>query len=223
MNMKRIITTLKLSAVVVLLGSAIVSSGPGSPTTAPFEGTIEFTKTIGPVTSKYVYYVKNEKVRVEELGEDGNIQGIMLVNTVKNSVVALSPERKMFIEVPNAKPNNDSNLKIDKTKNTKNIKGYDCNEWKVTCSEDGREVSYWVAKDNFNFFIPLLKTLNRKDKIALYFIEIPENIGVFPLVGYEKKTNGVELSRLEVNKVNKAVLKETMFEIPAGFSKFERE
>lgn len=221
--MKRILTTLKLTTVVVLLGSAIAGSGPGSATTAPFEGTIEFTKTIGPVTSRYVYYVKNEKVRVEELGEDGNVQGIMLINTTKNTVVALSPERKMFIEVPNAKPNNESNLKIDKTKNVKTIKGYECAEWKVSCTEDGREVSYWVAKDNFNFFIPLLKTLNRKDKIAMYFVEIPENIGVFPLVGYEKKTNGVELSRLEVNKVNKSLLKDLMFDIPAGFAKFERE
>ena len=71
---------------------------------SPFQGTIKFTKTIGPVTANYIYYVKGDKIRVEELSENGEIQGIMIVDTKENTVKALSPERNMFIDVPNKRP-----------------------------------------------------------------------------------------------------------------------
>ena len=38
-----------------------------------FEGTIEFTKTTGPVVTNYKYYVKGDHVRIEELSSRGNV------------------------------------------------------------------------------------------------------------------------------------------------------
>jgi hypothetical protein len=189
----------------------------------PFQGTIKFTKTIGPVTANYVYYVKGDKVRVEEIGENGEVQGIMIVDTKANTVKALSPERQMYIDVPNKRPARDTEVYVQKTGNTQQINGYKCSEVKVTGKTDGREITFWVADDQFDFFMPMLETLNRKDKLAVYFMNVPELDGFFPMLGVEKKTDGMELSKLQVVDMNKTALADNLFEIPAGYSKFERE
>jgi len=191
--------------------------------TGPFQGMIKFTKTIGPVTANYVYYVKGDKVRVEELGDNGEVQGIMIIDTKSNTVKALSPERQMYIDVPNKRPARETEVYVQKTGKTETINGYNCSEVKVSGKSDGREVTYWVADDDFDFFIPMLNTLNRKDKLAVYFMNIPELEGVFPMVGVERKTDGVELSKLQVVEMNKSELDNTMFEIPSNYTKFERE
>jgi hypothetical protein len=189
----------------------------------PFQGTIKFTKTIGPVTANYIYYVKGDKIRVEELGENGEIQGIMIVNTNDNTVKALSPERQMYIDVPNKRPARDTEVYVKKTNKTKVINGYECTEVKVSGKNDGREVTYWAADDDFDFLVPMLETLNRKDKLAVYFMNIPDLEGFFPMVGVERKDDGVELTKLQVKEVNKSDLNNDLFEIPSEYSKFERE
>lgn len=189
----------------------------------PFQGTIKFTKTIGPVTANYIYYVKGDKVRVEELSENGEVQGIMIVDTKANTVKALSPERKMYIDVPNKRPARETEVYVQKTNNTKVINGYNCTEVKVSGKTDGREVTFWVADDDFDFMVPLLETLNRKDKLATYFMNVPELDGFFPMIGVERKTDGVELTKLQVNTVNKGDLNNDLFMIPADYTKFERE
>lgn len=98
-----------------------VTMGSGAIASGPFQGTIKFTKTIGPVTANYTYYVKGDKVRVEEMGENGEVQGIMIVDTKANTVKALSPERKMYIDVPNKRPTKEPEVYVQKTTNTKMI------------------------------------------------------------------------------------------------------
>ncbi len=200
----------------VTLSTAAFASGP-------FQGTIKFTKTIGPVTANYVYYVKGDKIRVEELSENGEVQGIMIVDTKANTVKALSPERKMYIDVPNKRPARETEVYVQKTNNTKMVNGYNCTEVKVSGKTDGREVTFWVADDDFDFMVPLLETLNRKDKLATYFMNIPNLDGFFPMVGVERKTDGVELTKLQVNTVDKGDLNNDLFEIPSDYAKFERE
>lgn len=190
---------------------------------AQFEGKIEFTKTIGPVTANYTYFVKGNLVRVEELGENGELQGIMIVDSDANTVTALSPERKMFIEVPNGRAPKEVDVNIDKTSNTKMIDGVNCTEWVVTCQGDGREAAYWVAEGDYHFFVPMLNTLNRKDKLAVYYNLIPDVNGYFPLEGVERKLNGTEISRLQVNNISRGKQPDYLFAIPEGYSKFERE
>lgn len=208
----------KIAAIMlgVTIGSAAFASGP-------FQGTIKFTKTIGPVTANYIYYVKGDHIRVEEMSENGEIQGIMLVDTKANTVKALSPERKMYIDVPNKRPARDTEVYVQKTNNKKVINGYECTEVKVTGKDDGREVTFWAANDHFDFMIPLLETLNRKDKLAVYFMNIPDLEGFFPMVGIERKTDGVELTKLQVVDVKKTDLSNDLFMIPKDYSKFERE
>ncbi|QQR87907.1 MAG: DUF4412 domain-containing protein [Flavobacteriales bacterium] len=187
-----------------------------------FEGTIEFTKTTGPVVTNYKYYVKGDHVRIEEINSRGEVQGIMLVDTKDRTVYALSPERKLYMDVPNMRLPKDVKTEVKKTGEMRDMAGYKCEKWVVKSTAEDRNITYWVAADEFNFFIPLLETLNRKDEQAVFFLEIDGAAGVFPLLGVEQKLDGSEVSKLEVTKVTKGVQKPALFEIPGDYNKFER-
>lgn len=187
-----------------------------------FEGVIDFKKTSGPVVTNYKYYVKGDHVRIEEVSSKGDVQGIMLVDTHDKTVVALSPERKLFMDVPNMRLPKEVETTITKTNETKEILNYKCEKWLVKSNAEDRLITYWVAADAFDFFIPLLQTLNRKDEQAVFFLEIADSKGVFPIVGLEQKIDGAEVGRLEVSSIAKGPQKDALFEIPAGYNKFER-
>ncbi|MBP6311534.1 MAG: DUF4412 domain-containing protein [Flavobacteriales bacterium] len=187
-----------------------------------FEGVIEFKKTSGPVVTSYKYYVKGDHVRIEEVSSKGEVQGIMLVDTHDKTVVALSPERKLFMDVPNMRLPKEVETSITKTNETKEMLNYKCEKWVVKSNAEDRLITYWVAADAFDFFIPLLQTLNRKDEQAVFFLEIPDSKGVFPIVGMEQKIDGAEVGRLEVSNIVKGPQKDALFEIPVGYNKFER-
>ena len=187
-----------------------------------FEGVLEFTKTTGPVVTSYRYFVKGERIRIEEIGARGEVQGIMLVDTRDKTVTAISPERKLYMDVPNMRLPKDVEVQVQKTSDLKDIAGYKCEKWLVKSPKEDRQITYWVAADDFDFFVPLLETLNRKDEQAVFFLQVKDNGGVFPMLGIEQKTDGAEVSRLEVSKVTKGAQKPALFEIPAGYNKFER-
>jgi hypothetical protein len=188
----------------------------------PFEGVVEFTKTTGPVVTTYKYFVKGDRIRIEEIGARGKVQGIMLVDNRDKTVSAISPERKLYMDVPNMRLPKDVVVSVQKTSEMKEIAGYKCEKWIVKSPKEDRQISYWVAADEFNFFVPLLETLNRKDEQAVFFLQVKDNGGVFPMLGVEQKMDGAEVSRLEVTKVTKGAQKPALFEIPAGYNKFER-
>ncbi len=188
----------------------------------PFEGVVEFTKTTGPVVTMYKYFVKGERVRVEEIGARGEVQGIMLVDTRDKTVTAISPERKLYMDVPNMRLPKDVEVSVQKTSEMKDMAGYKCEKWVVKSPKEDRQITYWVAADEFAFFVPMLETLNRKDEQAVFFLQVKDNRGVFPMLGVEQKMDGAEVSRLEVTKVTKGAQKPALFEIPPGYNKFER-
>jgi hypothetical protein len=187
-----------------------------------FEGTIEFTKTTGPVVTNYKYYVKGDHVRIEEINSRGDVQGIMLVDIKDRTVHALSPERKLYMDVPNMRLPKDVKTEVKKTGEMRDMAGYKCEKWIVKSPSEDRTITYWVAADEFNFFVPLLETLNRKDEQAVFFLEIDGATGVFPMLGTEQKLDGSEVSKLEVSRITKGVQKPGLFEIPGDYNKFER-
>lgn len=210
--LRRLSTTIAI--VLLCLGSSLSAQS--------FEGVIEFTKTTGPVVTTYRYHVKGDYIRIEEVNSRGDVQGIMLVDTRDKTVTALSPERKLYMDVPNMRLPKEVETQVQKTSEMKEFAGYKCEKWVVKSAKEDRVLTYWVAADEFNFFIPLLETLNRKDEQAVFFLQIKDAKGVFPLLGIEQKLDGAEVSRLEVTKVIKGAQKASLFEIPAGYNKFER-
>jgi hypothetical protein len=184
-----------------------------------FEGIITFTKKVGTTESNYKYYVKGDKVRVEELFPDGTIEGIMLVNTKKKTIKALSPERKVYMDVPQKGALNTTSVTVDKKDKVKTILDYTCKEWIASSESEGIKITYWMAFDNFDFFIPFLKTINRKDKQSIYFLAMTETSGAFPMLSIETKSDGTELSRLTVSSIEKKTIDDNIFTVPSNYKK----
>ena len=115
-----------------------------------------------------------------------------------------------------------SKSEIFKTTEKKEILGYQCVKWTVSNADFKSKAEYWVIEDgNYFFFKDLLTALNRKDKEALYFMQIPENAGYFPIIGEEKGFDGKLKSRLETTKMTKKKIDASTFKIPAGYQEFK--
>ncbi|MDG2331850.1 MAG: DUF4412 domain-containing protein [Flavobacteriales bacterium] len=192
------------------------------PSFAQFEGTVDFVKTKGKINVNYTYKIKSGQIRIEEFGDDDKLDGIQLVNTNDGTIYALSPERKMYMEAKNKRPQRTAVVDVKKTKTTKTINGKSCVKWIVTCSEQERKIIYWVTKGNYDFFIPFLRTLNRAEKSAIYFLMIEGNENYFPILAEEYNSDGLLISKLEAKDVSSKKLSQTNFNIPEGYKKFER-
>ncbi len=212
--MKNIVSKISLSLLAIGL---TVSSF------AQFQGEIKFEKTKGNIHVNYKYYVKGDKVRVEEVSDDGAIDGIQLMDLKENKVYALSPERKLYMEAPNRRPAAELSVDVKKTGKSKEVLGYKCYEYVVTNKAEDRKIVYWITKGEYNFFIPMLKTLNRKEKQAMYYLKIDGVAGHFPMLSTEYiLSSGDVVSELKATKVSDKDLKQALFEVPAGYTKFER-
>ncbi|HLP11042.1 MAG TPA: DUF4412 domain-containing protein [Flavobacteriales bacterium] len=187
----------------------------------PFEGIIDFEKKTGSTTIKYKYHVKADKIRVEDYGTDGTLQGIMLVNTTTGKVFNLSPDRKLYSAVPKKEPNMNIQVVV-KTGAKKEIAGVSCTEYSVTCEAEQRVTTFYVGGSQFDFFVPFLKTLHRKDKLSVYFQKLTGVDGMFPFMGQEKKLDGTVLTTLKVNSFKRTAVDDKMFEIPADYKEFKK-
>jgi hypothetical protein len=191
---------------------------------AQFTGTIEFNKTVGKVVNvNYKYYVSGDNIRVEEINSAMEVEGIQLMDLKEESMISLSPERKMYMETPKKRAAASVNVEVKNTKKTKLIEGVKCTEYIVTCTEKDRQIVYWIADGDYDFFIPMLKTLNRKENQSMFFLEIPNMEGKFPMMSTETViSTGKVVSVLSTVNIKKGSVDAKKFELPAGYTKFER-
>jgi hypothetical protein len=188
-----------------------------------FEGTIEFTRKNYFDETKYIYHITSSKVRIDELDKDLKVTGTMLVDLKTKKVIAINHDRKLHMEITSKPSVKDlSKSETFKTTEKKNILGLNCVKWTVSNPDYKSKAEYWVVEDgSYFFFKDLLTALNRKDKVALYWMQIPENSGFFPIVGQEKGFDGKLKSKLSATKMTKKKIDESKFKIPAGYKEFK--
>jgi hypothetical protein len=190
---------------------------------AQFEGIIEFEKNVGNVNVNYRYFVKGDHIRIEEVAEDGAVEGIQLINLTKKTMYAISPEQKLYMEAPNRRPAAEFKVEVERTGNSKEINGMKCKEIIVSSTEKDRKIIYWVAKGEYDFFIPMLIALNRKENQSLFFQKIEGIAGFFPMLSQEYILSSNRLvSELKATEVKAKANDASIFEIPSDYKKFER-
>ena len=210
---------LKIVTVVVALFSVSLTTVAQS-----FEGVIEFKKASTTDTTNYIYYVKDNMVRIDEIGSKSHkVEGTFLVDMNAKTMKSLNHERKLFMDqnTPSA-PVIKGTCTVKKGQNVKNLQGYKCTEYIVTNNEEGTVITYWLADGKFSFFDKLLSQLNRKDKSSVYFLQIQNVKNMFPMLSTQTDLSGKETGRLEVTKITKKVVDPAMFDVPKGYNKFEK-
>lgn len=189
-----------------------------------FEGIIEFKKSSTIDTTSYVYTVKNNMVRIDEIGSKSRkVEGSFLVDLDAKTMKFLNHDRKLYGDQNTpAAPVIKGTCTVKKGQNVKNLQGFKCVEYIVTNNEEATQITYYVADGKFSFFEKLLRQLNRKEKSAIYFLQIAEIKNMFPMLSMQTDLAGKETSRLEVTKITKKEVDPAVFEIPKGYNKFEK-
>jgi len=207
-----------LTAIFAITGMLIASA-------QSFEGVIEFKKKTSTDTVNYIYYVKGDKVRLDEIGRKSKkVEGSFIIDLKTNSMVSLSHERKLYIEQASGTPATVTGTpEVKKTGNVKTILGTKCNEYVVKNPEEKVQVTYWMGDGKFDFFFKLLKVLNRKDKSAVYVQQLTNVDGMFPFLSSQMNLEtGKEDIKMEVTKVDKKTIDTTKFDIPKDYQKFQK-
>lgn len=189
-----------------------------------FEGIIEFKKQTTFDTTYYVYYIKGDKIRVDEAkAKYEKSSGTFLIDLKAKKITGISHDRKLYFDqaVSTVPATVKGKPEVVKTKNTKKLFGYTCTEYLVKSKEENVQVAYWLVT-GFNFFTPMVKLVNRKDKSAVFFQQITGTEGMFPFLSSETSMTGKEEStRFEVTKIEKVSIDNSKFEIPLGYKKSE--
>jgi hypothetical protein len=187
-----------------------------------FEGKITFVRETEYETSYFTYFVKDHKIRIDEMDKSKKLVRYMIINTQDNQAFIINPGQKIYIPYSTIQQNNlpEDDFEIIKSENTKKIQNYVCTQWRVRNKTLNTEVTYWVAQDNFYFFENLLKVLRKSDNCSAYFLKIPGIKGFLPMEYVDRSLLRVKrVSFLAISLENKH-LKDNIFRIPENYTSF---
>jgi hypothetical protein len=192
-----------------------------------FGGSVEFKYYTTKDTTTNVYMVKDNNVKLDQFGKkSGNVEGSFVFDLGANNIKFVNPKRKVWGEHKSETPPIIKGTCVSSaTKNTKTIQGLKCTEYTVKNTEENTVISYWVATNQkFDFFIPLVKLWNRKDKQSVYFNQIKDlPAGSMPILSEEKQLSDNKLvTKLEVTKITKGPIEDAKLQVPADYKKFEQ-
>lgn len=196
-------------------------------TAQSYEGTVEFKMETQKDTTTNIYYVKGNDVKLDQIGKkSGKVEGSFVFDLASNQVKFVNPVRKVWGE---HKSENPPAIKgqcvVTKGTATKTIQNIKCTQYTVKNTEENTEIIYWVATGKYDFFVPLVKLWNRKDKQSVYFNQIKDlPKGSMPLLSEEKQiSDGKLISKLEVTKFGKGSLDASKVAVPSDYKKFEQK
>lgn len=193
---------------------------------AQFEGSIEFRYETKKDTSTNIYYVKGNNVKLDQIGKKtGKVDGSFVFDLGAKTIKFVNPARKVWgdhkSETP---PTMSGTCEVSKQKTTKMVAGKMCTEYIVKNTAENTQIIYWVTTEKFDFFVPLVKLWNRKDKQSVYFNQIKDlPKGAMPMLSLETSLDGkTAVSKLEVIKLEKKSIDASMVSIPSDYKKFEQ-
>lgn len=211
-----------MKKIIITLSSLFISISVFAQT---FNGNIEFKYYNSKDTSTNIYIVKDKLIKLDQYKRSQSaMEGSFIFDLSSNTVKFLNPKRKVWgINKSETPPIIKGQCVVTKG-GAKKIQGANCTEYVVKNTEENTQITYWITQDKYNFFIPLLKLWNRKDKQSIYFAKIeglPE--GSMPFLSEEKSiSDGKVISKLEVVKITKRTPEDGELEVPAGYNKYDQ-
>ncbi|MGL5889207.1 MAG: DUF4412 domain-containing protein [Bacteroidia bacterium] len=188
-----------------------------------FEGIIEFKKQTLTDTVNYVYSVKGDQVRIDEISpRTHRIGGSYLLNTKEGTTIYLNHELKTTVRRANTdKSTVPAGLTVTSSKETKSFFGYKCSKYSVTNTADNSSIHYYVASGKFTFFVPMLELLNRREDFSAHFLALPAKDGALPLLAVKYDAAGKEVGRLEAARIEKKAISASVFDVPKDYKEFK--
>lgn len=189
-----------------------------------FEGNINFIRETVFDTTFISISVKGEMVRIDEYDKERKPIVCQIINLKKEQVVAISSDRKSYtvVSVQPRLVDVNSNLDVIKSRNSKQINGHTCYQWRVKDRSRNTEIAYWVFEEKFDFYEALMQLLNRAEYSLSVFSSIPDAEGYFPMLTEERTLLRKDKLKFAVVDIKETSLSDNLFEIPKGYQSMRR-
>jgi len=189
-----------------------------------FEGRITMKMTSEGKSNEVAYALKGSRMRME-MNSEGKAM-VTLLDLKEKQMTMLMPNEKMYMVMPLRDiPGADkvdaaaADTTLEKTSETETILGYKTTKYLARSKEQKEPVEIWAAEGLGSFFNPGdFGAMGGKRKAPLWEKELREK-GFFPLRIVTKQKKGRE-DRMEVVKLDKTALPDSLFVPPADFKKF---
>ncbi|MCQ2607211.1 MAG: DUF4412 domain-containing protein [Bacteroidales bacterium] len=171
----------------------------------------------------YVYTVKDNNVRIDEYDKYKRVLRSYIVNYQNKSLMVINPNKHVYTTVESPDENKLlQNLEVVSTGNYKYINGFKCYQWRVRDMEGNTEMSYWIARDKFNFYVPTSQVAMSVDDSFLFFKPLvgPEMDGAMPLLIENRTLLRSPKSILSVIEVKQRKVDTSIFSV-SKYQKFE--
>jgi hypothetical protein len=217
--------------------AATTSSGGGE----AFEGLITSKMTTGSQQMEIKYAVKGSRTRIEtQLAAGGTAMGIVLMDFASGSQTMLIPQMKSYTTmnwneeggVKNMveKMTDNTSFKATPTGKTETVAGFNCTHWILGDKQDtdaclAKGLGYFGGGGDSGSVFDKLRNIALGDKTKAALQSNPEFLkfvegGVFPLK-LSIIENGQSRTLMEVTKVERKPVDDSLFAIPADFKKME--
>jgi hypothetical protein len=165
------------------------------------------------------FHVKGQKMRVDVPATHGE-QAHAIFDQSTNKITVIMDTQKMYMELDPSAAQAQAGAahepaKITETGKHETIAGTDCEDWDIT-EASGKRASVCITKGIAFFdFGGGMRPGGATSTTA--WIEQLRAKQAFPLKAVETDATGKELSRMEVTKIEKKSLDDSLFAIPAGY------
>ena len=187
-----------------------------------FEGNITIVKQTFYDTTYYTFTVKERLVRIDEKNVNHQIMQSLIIDLQNKKITALSPSQKLFTNIQKFShtPNSQKDFTVVKSENYKYIDGQKCFLWRVRNPNLNMEMSFWVFESDFSFYNEVISLLGQTEdysKYCLYFDQIPNSQGYFPMLMVEKTLLRDERMKVSVQQINRKKVDSRSFLIPSEY------
>lgn len=187
-----------------------------------FEGRVHFEMKSGRDSNEIAYAIKDQKARIEWPGKE---IPPAIIDGTKQEMMVLMPDQKMYMSLSfadtaqMAKKGGKNEIEFVDTGETEVILGRKCRKYEVRDKSSVTQV--WGAEGMGTFMGQLGGGKMRGGAdIAPWQRALAEK-GFFAMrvVGMNKR--GKETFRMEATKIDETALADSLFEVPAGYQKFD--
>jgi hypothetical protein len=187
-----------------------------------FEGKVHLDMTSGRDSQQIVYSLKGEKARMEMPNLGAGMASI--VDGPNQQVLVLMPEQRMYMvmqlqEAVDAanKAGKAHQVTFEDTGETEVILGRTCRKFRITERDSTSEI--WAA-EGLGKFAGQMGGAGKGNSLPAWQRELAER-QFFPLRMITKDRKGKETLRMQATKIDEMKLDNALFEVPAGYQKFD--
>ena len=175
-------------------------------------------------THDLVVETKGGRLRFDTTGAGGKPVHALYDPTEGHVVVFVDSEQRYFeldFAQPDRRGNTDSNTSsVRDSGSKKTVAGYECEVWKATDAE-GKHSEVCIAQGIAFFDVNVLRAGGAALPESAKARKFRESKS-FPLESIDYDGTGREIARTVVTRIEKKLIAETRFAIPAGYTKVDR-